>query len=141
MIRGGAILLGAALASSAAVAGDVEVIVRGAAPGEGQVMISVFIREADWMKSPAGEATAPIDAEGEARAIIAAPDAPQVGVAVIWDRDGDGALDTNILGIPTEPFGFSRNASATFGPPDWAEAAAPYGAAARIEIDLAEARR
>ena len=30
-------------------------------------------------------------------------------VAVFFDRDGDGKLDTNFLGIPKERYGFSNN--------------------------------
>ncbi len=41
--------------------------------------------------------------------------------AVVYhDADDDGDLDTNLVGYPTEPFGFSNDATlATFGPPDF----------------------
>jgi len=38
------------------------------------------------------------------------------------DENGNGELDTNFLGIPTEDYGFSKNADGTFGPPDFEEA-------------------
>ena len=37
--------------------------------------------------------------------------------------DDDGALDTNLFGAPSEPFGFSNDTPARFGRPDFAEAA------------------
>ena len=41
----------------------------------------------------------------------------QYGVAVFHDIDDDGVLDTNFVGMPKEPYGFSNNARGTFGPP------------------------
>ncbi|TWU02735.1 DUF2141 domain-containing protein [Stieleria varia] len=39
------------------------------------------------------------------------------GVAAYMDSDGDGELTKNQLGMPLEPFGFSRNARGLFGSP------------------------
>ncbi|ALO14285.1 hypothetical protein L21SP5_00613 [Salinivirga cyanobacteriivorans] len=33
------------------------------------------------------------------------------------DIDGDGELNTNWVGMPTEPYGFSNNVVGSFGPP------------------------
>ena len=38
-------------------------------------------------------------------------------LAVFHDVNGNGKLDKNYLGIPTEPYGFSNNARGMFGPP------------------------
>jgi uncharacterized protein (DUF2141 family) len=38
-------------------------------------------------------------------------------VAVFQDIDGNGRLSKNLLGIPVEPYGFSRNARGALGPP------------------------
>ncbi len=42
--------------------------------------------------------------------------------AVFHDLNGNGKLDTNLLGVPTEPYGFSNINSAKWGSPDFAEA-------------------
>lgn len=39
------------------------------------------------------------------------------------DLDGDGELNTNAFGIPTEPYAFSNNAPARFGPASFGKAA------------------
>lgn len=39
------------------------------------------------------------------------------------DRDGDGEIGRNMLGIPREGVGFSRNPAMRFGPPSFADAA------------------
>lgn len=44
------------------------------------------------------------------------------GLALFQDLNGDEKMNKNFLGIPTEPYAFSNNAPATFGPPKWKEA-------------------
>lgn len=39
------------------------------------------------------------------------------GIAVYHDENGNEKLDTNLLGLPTEGYGFSNNARAALGPP------------------------
>jgi len=38
------------------------------------------------------------------------------------DKNGNGKLDTDFTGIPNEPYGFSNNARAEFGPAKWDDA-------------------
>ena len=42
-------------------------------------------------------------------------------VSAFHDVNNNGKLDTNPLGIPKEPYGFSNNARGTFGPPSLAD--------------------
>ena len=44
-------------------------------------------------------------------------------VAAFHDRNGDGKLTRNILGIPTEPYGFSNNVYGFMGPASFKKAA------------------
>ncbi len=41
------------------------------------------------------------------------------GARIMHDLNGNGELDTNFVGLPKEPYGFSNNATANFGPPKW----------------------
>lgn len=43
-------------------------------------------------------------------------------VAVYHDKNTNGELDTNLLGIPKEAYGFSNNARGRFGPASWDDA-------------------
>ena len=43
-------------------------------------------------------------------------------VKVFHDENSNGELDTDFLGIPTEDYGYSNNASSWFGPPSWEKA-------------------
>ena len=48
-------------------------------------------------------------------------------VAAFHDADGNGELGTNILGIPTEGYGFSNGARGFMGPPSFEDAAVTIG--------------
>ncbi len=47
----------------------------------------------------------------------------EYALKVFHDENGNNKLDKNLLGAPTEAYGFSNNARATFGPPDYKKAA------------------
>jgi uncharacterized protein (DUF2141 family) len=47
-------------------------------------------------------------------------------IAVIHDEIMNGKLDTTWLGIPTEGYGFSRDAQGVVGMPSFAAASFPY---------------
>jgi len=54
--------------------------------------------------------------------IIVVMDSLQYGeyaVRVFHDENKNEIIDTNILGIPTEDYGYSNNVSSWFGPPSW----------------------
>lgn len=47
-------------------------------------------------------------------------------LAVIHDQNSNGKLDTNLVGMPTEGYGFSNDAKAPIGTPSFSAAAFPY---------------
>ncbi len=46
----------------------------------------------------------------------------EYAVKVFHDENRNGELDTDILGIPSEDYGYSNDASGWFGPPSWEKA-------------------
>ena len=46
----------------------------------------------------------------------------EYAIRVFHDENTNGELDTDFLGIPTENYGYSNNASSWFGPPSWEKA-------------------
>lgn len=46
----------------------------------------------------------------------------EYAIRIFHDENSNEELDTNFLGIPSEDYGFSNNASAWFGPPRWEKA-------------------
>jgi uncharacterized protein (DUF2141 family) len=58
-------------------------------------------------------------------------------VIVFHDENGNGRLDKNFWGVPTEPYGFSNNAVGTLGAPRFAEVAVALDGADRtVEVAL-----
>jgi uncharacterized protein (DUF2141 family) len=60
-------------------------------------------------------------------------------VVVLHDENGNGHLDTNFIGFPTEPYGFSNGAEGFLGPPSFSDAAMALGdgdSEVRIELIL-----
>jgi len=45
------------------------------------------------------------------------------GIKLYHDVNGDGKMNTNPFGMPTEPYAFSNNAKGSFGPAKWDAAA------------------
>lgn len=57
-------------------------------------------------------------------------------VAAFQDLNNDGVLNRSSFGMPSEPYGFSRNAMGKFGPPSFEAAAIKPGDASAVEINL-----
>ncbi len=52
------------------------------------------------------------------------------------DQNDNGKLDTNVLGIPTEGYGFGNGADASFGPPKFEAASVDVIDTARIRLPI-----
>jgi len=102
-----------------AAAADLNVSIYGGIPSTGQVLAALFASEEDWMKTPAAEQTVPIDQRGGAQLGFPNLLPGSYAISVVYDEDSDGELDLNLFGIPSEGFGFSNDARASFGPPKW----------------------
>jgi len=129
----GCLLLAAASASVSAA--TVEVRVTAVAGGKGTVKVAVCDRER-FLKQCAYSASAPAR-DGEN--VILVPNVPKGTWAVLayQDENGNGELDRNLLGIPKENYGFSRDAASKFGPPGFDDAAIEVGdepAVAKIKL-------
>jgi uncharacterized protein (DUF2141 family) len=126
-----ALLLAAAAGASAA---TVEVRVTAVAGGKGMLRVAVCDRER-FLRQCAYAASMPAR-EGEN--VIAVPDVPKGSWAVLayQDENGNGELDRNLLGIPKENYGFSRDAAGRFGPPGFDDAVIEV----RDELTVAKVR-
>lgn len=64
----------------------------------------------------------PVTRTGTLEVGIPSLPAGDYAVACYHDVNGNGRIDKNLLGIPTEPYGFSNNARPRFRAPTWDEA-------------------
>ncbi|MEM6926021.1 MAG: DUF2141 domain-containing protein [Myxococcota bacterium] len=125
--------------ATAANAQSLDVEVHGV-DGGGKVGCALYVGEDgfpddDAKAALAVEVAASTSKDGVAVCRFEKVPAARIAVAVRHDLDGDGKLDTNLLGIPKEPYGFSNNAPLrTFGPPRFEDAR--VARAPRIRVDL-----
>lgn len=121
---------------SAAVAAQEAVLtvrVAGMARDEGSVRIALFDRAETFTEEPL-HAVVVVPRDGGAEWSVAVPFGTYA-VAVVHDRDGNGKLNTNILGMPREKYGFSNDARGTFGPPSFDDASFSVDEyAVRVEV-------
>lgn len=105
---------------------DLEITVEGVNSDTGKVMVALHSESnvdgfpdvngaiaAQWVKA----------SQGTHRFVFLDLQPGKYAVAVFHDENENGKLDTNILGIPSEGIGFSRNAHGNFGPPGFYDAA------------------
>ena len=52
------------------------------------------------------------------------------------DGNGNGDLDANLLGIPTEGYGFGNGAAGSFGPPDFTAASIAVNGKTSVELPI-----
>ena len=119
----GLVLLFAAAAKAWTDTGEFEIklVVIGANPNVGAVMASLFDSSESYMRNPLVEATVSVDAKGTALINFGSHRPGQYAIAVIYDQNENGKLDTGFLGIPKEKIGFSNDAKGKFGPAKWAD--------------------
>ncbi|MET0859136.1 MAG: DUF2141 domain-containing protein [Telluria sp.] len=126
----------ALLAATQAGAADLTIHIDDVKAAGGHLMVAVYNSAANFRKTAAGYASTAAEKTGSTVVIKDLP-AGEYAFAVYHDANSNGKLDTNLLGIPTEDYGFSNNALGKMGPPsfDQARFALPAaGAAMRVSL-------
>ena len=111
-------------------AGVVEVRVEGIASSRGTVYASIFLSPEGFPgdKSMAFAYRAAPARDGTIVLVFENVPAGEFVVAVLHDADANEELSFNLLGMPKEDYGFSRDARGKFGPPAFEKAAVPLQA-------------
>lgn len=88
----------------------------------GSVMVALYDSAAGWS---GGRAVAQLRidaASGAPTAVFRDLPPGEYGAKAFHDVDGDGEMNVNPFGIPTEPYAFSNNAVGNMGPARWEQA-------------------
>ncbi|MFN1836016.1 DUF2141 domain-containing protein [Balneola sp. MJW-20] len=95
--------------------------IEGFKKAEGEVRVAMFSSEETYTKDPVHAVVLPVK---DNKVIWTVDDLPfgDYAIAVYHDKNTNGKLDTNFLGIPKEAYGFSNNARGKFGPASWKDA-------------------
>lgn len=130
--------LSLALLSSPAQASTLEIAVENVKSTEGSILVAIYNSADSYRKQAVWEAKVPVQMPVTR---IAVPDLAggQYAVALFQDRNGDGKVDSNLFGVPTEPYGFSNNPRSLMGPASWDQTRFDLGASpASIKIRLTD---
>jgi len=110
----------------------VKITVAGVKASQGFMMIALH-DEKGWSGAPAARMRVAVTGPSVS-VTLPAPAPGRYGVKLFHDVNGDGKMDTNIVGFPTEPFGFSNDAPIRLGPPSFADAAFDIGPAGAAQV-------
>ena len=128
-------LLAASLACAPALAADVTITFE---PGAetGRIMVVLFDSQAAYDEGRSVRQAVVDVAAGQRTADFDGLPDGDYAVRAFHDVNGDGRMNTNPFGMPTEPYAFSNNARGNMGPASWdrAEFAASGAVAQTIVI-------
>lgn len=127
LMTGLALLNVLALSSKPAAAADLSIEIHNVTASEGSLGIQLLDDQGFSGKTQplAAQLAAPKEPVSSLTFPNVAPG--RYALRVMHDKNANGKLDTNLLGIPTEPYGFSNDAAGSFGPPDFEAAAFEVG--------------
>lgn len=103
---------------------------------KGQLLVGLYNKETDFLNTPFKSVKTKIS---QNKSTITFTDVP-VGiyaVSFVHDKNSNGKIDTNFMGIPKEDYGCSNNAKGFMGPPKWKDAKFEFkGGTKTISISL-----
>ncbi|MFA5667883.1 MAG: DUF2141 domain-containing protein [Balneolaceae bacterium] len=88
---------------------------------EGEIRIAIFDSKNKYTKDPIHAVVLPIS-DTKVELELENMSYGEYAIAVYHDQNKNGKLDTNLLGMPKEKYGFSNNARGKFGPASWDDA-------------------
>lgn len=101
------------------------------------VRVALYTNPDNWLEEPVHTA---IEVATDTLTSVTFPGLPPgiYGAAVYLDENRNGELDRNLVGWFKEPFGFSKEARARFGPPRWEDAVftVPESGTAQLTIRI-----
>ena len=132
------VLTGVALCvSSQAFAADLTVHISGTRTPEGNVVLALYDSAASFLK-PGAQLHARVVQVTPGALSVVFRDLPAGRYALVafHDANGNGKLDRNLVGLPTEAFGFSNGAMGVGASPSFDKAAVELNADTALAIDL-----
>ena len=126
-----------ALAPATALAGDLRVRLTGIEKEIGFVRVALFANASDFDAGTQMAGIFTIARKSGLEVVFANLPPGRYGLSSFHDVNGNEDLDANLIGIPKEPFGFSRNARGRLGPPAFEDLSIEMGTEdVTLEIEL-----
>jgi uncharacterized protein (DUF2141 family) len=136
-----AFILLAALTTGLAAAGTshaltLTVEVTDARSTQGSVNAALYASESGWLQTAQAVHTLKVASAGDRTVLVFSGLAPgRYALSTYHDENGNGQLDKNVLGMPTERYGFTGSA-ATPGAPAFADATVDVQADTTVRVTL-----
>jgi uncharacterized protein (DUF2141 family) len=111
--------------------------IEGIKSDRGSVVLAIFDKESDFLIKDYWSKSYPI--AGRANFEVKIDDIPagEYAISIFHDKNDNGELDTNFIGVPKEPYGFSNNPKVGFRPPTFVEAKFQHqGNSTELEISF-----
>ncbi|MEO1052361.1 MAG: DUF2141 domain-containing protein [Bacteroidota bacterium] len=103
---------------------------------EGSFMVAIFSAKEDFLKRDYISKKVKVEPGQSTSVYFENIPSGYYAVSIFHDENENGKLDKNFVGIPKEDFGFSNNARARFGPPDFDEAKVMVAADTSLEVEM-----
>ena len=109
--------------------------------GSGTLHVAILDSPDEWLKSdseskPFRDITRAVSSTDDLLISVEGLPPGKYAISLFQDLDGDAEMDTNFIGFPKEPFGFSAPMG-KFGPPKYEEAAVEFsGEDTSVDIPL-----
>lgn len=113
----------------------------GGKPNKGEVILSLFTSEENYLKDPELILTGTLDSKGSVKFTIPKLTSGTYALSAVYDEDSNGKLNTGLMGIPKEFVGFSNNVKGLFGPPKFDKTAFEVSSQTNITIVLGKAKK
>lgn len=116
--------------------------ITGIDPAEGNLEVSLFDSEEDFLKKPWSQKVGKIAEDGTSTVSFSALPAGEIAVVVVHDANGNNKLDNGFLGFGAESFAYTENPENArwyrflFGRPAFEEAVFEISESTEITISL-----
>ncbi len=105
---------------------------------KGTVLLAVYGSEADFDENENAVLSKkiPVDRVGEYKVMLEGLSTGSYTIALFQDINDNGKLDTNFMGIPKEPYAFSRNPKVKWRAPRYEEVVFDLKESTKMKVEL-----
>ena len=130
--------LSMSVASLTTCAAELVLTVQNIDSAQGSIMVAVYDSADQWLKKPVVAVHQPVSGLDGGKITFVLKDLPEgeLAISLFHDVNGNGKLDSNSMGIPLEPYGFSNDATAMFSAPKFEPASFKLPGIAHMTITL-----
>jgi len=102
------------------------------------LLVGIYTEAGQWLNHAASGQRFTLDAAVAGKVTVVLKGLPEgrLALSLYHDANGNGRLDMDGRGMPTEPYGFSNNAIGEYGPPTFEQSALTPVAGTPVKVRL-----